>query len=458
MTRRESLFRYLVLIGLFCMSNAGTVLSQVSMDEDFEDYQSDIVADFYQFEDSINLDFANFLEQAWQEFEIYEGTEPPVYMFGKAGFPVSTGHAPVSHEQKVSTVDPDFFGVPVRFTFLPEVVLSLSDVNEKRVADGWRKLATTNFTSFLGECERSFKRLRLNEWGEYLLLRRVCDQAYPHFSSSERNLLLFYILSNFGYRAKIGRGLDDSLVLLLPFKEEVFRIPYIRVEGMKYYVMNTEKSGLKKLYSFKAEYPTVRKTVSFAIRTNIQFPVESVTRTFSGKNAFTVELNRHLLDFYASYPLCDLSVYFQAVSSDSFEESLNRYIEKRLEGKSMLLRIAWLLDFAQQLFVHKPDKEVHRKEVYYFPEEICYYPFADCEDFSIFLSFLLKVYTHQKVLTLYYPSHVAVAVENCGFKGKVFMYEDKEYIICDPSYKGGALGKVIPACAGLKPKVVSYFK
>lgn len=458
MINRKSLWRGFILIGLFCVGNVGGVLSQVSMEEDFEAYESDIITDFYQFADSVNLDFADFLEQAWQEFVVYEGEEPPLYALGKAMCPVPAGYTLSSYEAKLDTTGALFFGMPLRISFLPDGALSLPGLREKQVADGWRKLVSMNFSLFIKECKGYSKGLGLNEWGDYLLMKSVCDHVYPSFSSSEKTLLLFYVMINFGYRVKIGRGGNESLVLLLPFKEGVFRIPYIRVDGVKYFVMDAGCAGLKNLYTFRAEYPVERRTLSLSIRTPIQFPAAIIARTFSGKNAFKVELNKHLIDFYASYPLCDLSVYFQAVSSDGFKNSLDQYIGKRLEGKSSLLRIAWLLDFAQRLFVHKPDKDVHKKEVYYFPEEICYYPYADCEDFSVFLSSLLRLYTNQKVLTLYYPSHVAVAVENCGYKGNVFMYEDKEYIICDPSYKGGGLGKVIPACAGMKPVVVSYFK
>lgn len=121
--------------------------------------------------------------------------------------------------------------------------------------------------------------------------------------------------------------------------------------------------------------------------------------------------------------------------------------------------MAWLLDFVQQTFTHKPDIEVHKSEVYYFPEETAFYPYADCEDLSVFLSWLVRRYITNNVLILYYPNHVAIAVERYdGYKGEVFTYRDKEYLICDPSYRGSMPGKVIPACASLKPIIVSYAK
>ena len=60
-------------------------------------------------------------------------------------------------------------------------------------------------------------------------------------------------------------------------------------------------------------------------------------------------------------------------------------------------------------------------------------------------------------IVLYYPTHVAIAVE--FFEGgEVLKFRNKEYQVCDPSYRGAVPGKIIPACASLNPVIVSYSK
>lgn len=453
-------FIYGCVIGcLFWLSGTEDVFSQVSPDDDFDTYQSAVVSDFYTFEDSINVDFANFLEQAWREFAVYEGMEPPLYSMGEPGcIACSSGGLAVNNQKQMSP-DNRFFGTTVELASLPGKWFTLPGVREKQVAGGWRRLSKEDFTSFFNACGNYTEMLNLNGWGAFLLVKHISRHGYTSFSSSERTLFLFYVLSNWGYKVKIGRGEGDTLVLLLPFKEEVYRMPFVRMGNVKYYLMDTDNISLKTLYSFDAEYPSAHKTLSLSLPEAPSFPVERILRKFTGKYELSVELNKYLLDFYATYPLCDLSVYFQAKASVGFHVSLNRYIGMQLDGKSQLMRVVWLLDFVQQLFVHKSDESVHGKEMYYFPEEICCYPYADCEDLSVFLFYLLQLYTDRKVLVLYYPSHVALAVENCvGYKGKLLQHGGKEYIICDPSYKGAAPGRVIPTCAAQKPIIVSYFE
>lgn len=79
MKGRRSLLGLFFLVCLLGMSHTERIAAQGSLEDDFEEYSSAIEADFYSFEDSISHDFADFLEQAWQEFTVYEGTEPPLY-------------------------------------------------------------------------------------------------------------------------------------------------------------------------------------------------------------------------------------------------------------------------------------------------------------------------------------------------------------------------------------------
>lgn len=445
MKKSLSLYGWLLVVCLWSAGHTEAVIAQVSADDDFENYLSTIEEDFYTFQDSINRDFADYLEQAWQEFTVYEGTEPPVYAGG--GDPAPAPARTVrSHE--AGSLHDTFFGCTLQLPVLPAKSLSLSGSSEKVVADGWRKLAAEDFTSFFGAYREYSRKLHLNDWGNYQLLKYISQQQYASFSQQEQILFLFYVLSNAGYRVKIGRAGETSLVLLLPFIEEVYRLPFIRVGEEKYYVLDTDSERLKKLYSIASDYPKAENIISLKIREALVFPENNVKH-----------INRNLLDFYATYPLCDLSVYFCSLPSAAFVGYMDTVVKKNLEGRSSLEQIAWLLDFVQQKFTHKPDVEVHGSEVYYFPEETAFYPYADCEDLSVFLSWLVRRCVTGEVLTLYYPAHVALAVESGdGYKGEVLKFRNKEYVICDPSYRGAAPGKVIPACASLKPVIVSYFK
>lgn len=447
----RSIYGWLLFVCLWSVEYAEPVGAQVNADDEFEDYLSSIEADFYNFEDSINRDFANYLEQAWQEFTVYEGTEPPVY----AGGISFAGAGDIPFVQPGDS----FFGSSLHYPCQAGKDLSLSGLSEKEVADGWRKLGADDFTSFFKAYMDYSRQFSLNDWGNYQLLEYVSRQHYPTFSHHEQTLFLFYTLSNVGYKVKIGRAEKDALVLLLPFAEEVYKLPFIRAGERKYYVLDIASRRLKKLYSIVSDYPKAEKIVSLKIPKALNFQENKIARTLTGNYPLSLSLNRNLLDFYATFPLCDLSVYFGTEPSVAFTGFMDKAVKAHLTGKPRSEQIAWLLDFVQQAFTHKPDVEVHKTEVYYFPEETAFYPYVDCEDLSVFLSWLLCRYVTSEVLILFYPTHVAVAVERYeGYRGEVLKYRDKEYLICDPSYREAAPGKVIPACASLKPVIVSYSK
>ena len=62
----KSCFRYvwLVFVCFWNVKYAELAGAQVNEEDEFEDYLSYIECDFYNFEDSINRDFADYLEQA----------------------------------------------------------------------------------------------------------------------------------------------------------------------------------------------------------------------------------------------------------------------------------------------------------------------------------------------------------------------------------------------------------
>ena len=82
MKKSRFIYSWLLFVCFFNVKYAEPAEAQVSAEDEFEDYLSSIEADFYNFEDSINRNFADYMEQAWQEFTVYEGTEPPVYAGG----------------------------------------------------------------------------------------------------------------------------------------------------------------------------------------------------------------------------------------------------------------------------------------------------------------------------------------------------------------------------------------
>lgn len=445
-----------IVICLFGNIGEDTLSAQSSFEDEFNTYQAAIEEEMSTYTDSIDADFALFLEQAWLEFMVYEGTKPTIYT---GGIRQTSSFKTVSFENYLPAESSLFFGQSVDISTVVTPPVRLRDTSEKQVASAWRVFSESGLTLFLNDCSQVRRFLGLNDWGYYLLLRQMTQQRFPSLSANEQVVLLFYLLNHSGYKAKVGRSGDVSLILLLPFNEEVYYCPFIKVGEEKYYVWAAGKEVLPRLYSFARDYQEEAHCLSLSVSTPVTFSGQSIVkdRTYAGHKPFQALLNRSVLDYYATWPLCNLLVYFKAQPSVSFARSLDKALSGSLSGKSVFDQIAFLLHFVQNSFIHKPDVEVHGVEKYYFPEEVFYYSYSDCEDLSVFLAYLVHHFTGKEILILYYPEHVAIAVEEMeGYTGSFLQYKGKRYFICDPSYKDAAPGKVIPACDSLKPLVEYY--
>lgn len=447
-----------IILCIVCLSGWGggeKLSAQSSFDEEFESFQQLIEEEWGSYKDSINRDFARFLEQSWQEFSVHEGTEPIAYAKGLAADRQVAADSDKVFGCKES---PDlFWGQTVDLPFVALPAIPLHEASEKQVASGWLRLSDSGLQPLLKTCVRYRGVFRLNDWGYFSLLQYAIEKGYTSISTPQKTMLLFYLLNQSGYKAKIARTGDTSLALLLPFAEEVYHCPYIYIEKQKFYLWDAKGTSPARLYTFVSDYREADRVVSLSLLVSPILNGGQIHQKLTDphKKTVTISLNKHLLDFYASWPLCELPVYFNAALSDSFEQGMESLFLDVLSGKTVYGQIVTLLEWVQHSFIHKPDQEVHGKEVYYFPDEVLYYPYTDCEDLSILLTSLIRHFTQQEILALFYQDHVAIAVESTtGYKGALFRYEEKDYFICDPSYKGAAPGKVIPACGSQQPVVI----
>ncbi|RMG76496.1 MAG: hypothetical protein D6714_21265 [Bacteroidetes bacterium] len=136
-----------------------------------------------------------------------------------------------------------------------------------------------------------------------------------------------------------------------------------------------------------------------------------------------------------------LSTPLSEVARASFRTAL----EPLLEGKTTREKVDFLLRLVQYGFEYQTDQEQFGREKYFFPEEVLYFPYADCEDRSALFAQLVKEMTGLEVIGLVFPEHVATAVRfSEDFPGDYVTYEGQKYLICDPTYIGAGSGMVMP--------------
>jgi hypothetical protein len=54
-----------------------------------------------------------------------------------------------------------------------------------------------------------------------------------------------------------------------------------------------------------------------------------------------------------------------------------------------------------------------------------------------------------RVVALHYPGHLATAVEfKSNVRGEIISYQNRRYIVCDPTYIGADIGQAMPDFRG----------
>ncbi|MEZ4830097.1 MAG: hypothetical protein R3C61_28010, partial [Bacteroidia bacterium] len=315
---------------------------------------------------------------------------------------------------------------------------------------------------------RQARDLRLNDWGYALLVNETAKEIFPH-DKNARTLFNWFILTKSGYIATVSYE-GNELFLMLPSKNVLYGKSYLQGKENKLYAIDLDGGNPQLLRAkvFQAQHPEAKKVMDFHVNSAPLFNGASKKKTvnfiYAGKTySVPLEVNTDLVDFYETYPFVDLDIYMTAPLSaparNSMVVSLKKIVadmpispgqNREAEGVNLILR------FVQTAFAYKPDNEQFGQERYLFGDETLYYPYSDCEDRSVLFAHLVREIMGLEVVGLLFPGHAATAVKfNSEVPGDFIRYQNKKYIICDPTYINADLGMVLPDVAGQSAKIVS---
>jgi len=160
--------------------------------------------------------------------------------------------------------------------------------------------------------------------------------------------------------------------------------------------------------------------------------------------------------YFEYYPQTEYEVYFAAPLSQEAKNSLLPQLAAIVKGKSEVEVVNILLRFVQTAFKYKVDAEQFGREKPFFPDEILYYPYSNCKDRAIFFAYLIRSLLHYQVVGLYYPDHVAAAVNFQGtVGGDAVVVQGKKFIICDPTYVNANIGMCMPQFKNVAPSIIA---
>jgi hypothetical protein len=241
-------------------------------------------------------------------------------------------------------------------------------------------------------------------------------------------------------------------------KEKIYQRKYTLMDGIQYYVIDKSLQN-KSMLVFDRAFPQ-EKSLSLAM-VQPKFSIERTEkRTFSAQQypeiEVTVETNRNLLDFYDDYPICGQWNYYSFASlSECVKRNLYPVLQRAIAGKSEYEAVDMLLNFVQTGFGYSSDMDQFGYERPLYPDESFFYPYCDCEDRSILLSHLVRDLLGLKVVLVYYPGHLAMAVNFTDeVEGDNILLNGRKFVVCDPTYIRSSVGETMPGMSNTEAKVI----
>jgi hypothetical protein len=466
-----------------------TVKGQQNKQDDFlkqfEDFKSKIETRHQVFTDRNDSIFLKFLNASWKKVSLVSNNnkfrlkpvQQPIQadtilnsfelkidsaQSSKSDTPLSQGRlqleiqTPISYGNISYLKRLNFYGIEtpleVKTQFLPQ----LKSISSQSIAEFYSELIrnTDYWKGQLSYLQALRSKHKLNDWGYYQLSNKVSQLFYNGLN--ETRLLAWFLLIKSGYKVKVGYD-NGQICLIMATNERLFNVPYFRENDELFYVMVDNGFPIKDLETYDQNFPGNLRTVSLALSTYPLLQGNKVSKIIKYKNnQFDFSFNRGVLDFLSSYPLCELKLYFGPGLTSANETVLDDFFIKKLAGLSKRAAVDLLLDFCQFAFPYATDQAQFGKEKYLFPEESLFFPANDCEDRTVFLSYLIRRYLNLQTIALDFPDHVNLGVNlNEAISGSFVTFNGARYLICDPTYINAKSGMLSPAFANQKVKLIN---
>lgn len=355
------------------------------------------------------------------------------------------------------------YGTPMQVRYNRSTLPQIRSLTENDVADALTTLGDEDNNNTITDCLRLRDDYNLSDWAYLQLLNTLSRTIYPD-SPNDANLLTAYLFMRSGYRMRMAMD-SEHLYMLYASRHNIFNQPSFFFDDEYYYCLETLPSRLR---ICQAAFPG-EQSLSLLINRSHKFaealsPLRSLHASHYPEMQVNVAVNTNLLDFYSSYPSSMVSgdmmtrwaQYANTPLDATVSGSLYPELRKALDGKSKHEATDMLLNFVQTGFVYGYDDEVWGADRAFFAEETFFYPFSDCEDRAILFTRLVRDLTEQNCLLLYYPGHLAAAVEldDPDASGDYVMLDDRKYIVADPTYINARVGRTMPGMNNQTAKVI----
>lgn len=494
-----------VILFLFLFVSIG-VSAQDTKKDSFYDFKKEIESAFMsqkeadqlayrKFRDEVNAKYAEFLKKTWgpresepvapmpQEEPVFpvqpvvpektdtysEKSEPLPYNL------VITLPEPIKQPQPVVPIfevpnlniewfDFEFYGTNCQVRIDERHRFEFSTLDGFAISEQWKNCSGELYDNLIRDCLELRMKMKLCDYAYLQMLDVLCDEFLGEDTNESVFLRAFlYCQSGYKMRLAIADG-ENRLVMSYSTHHTIYGAGVKRFPGGFYLYDNTDQTRFAFCdVPFDGEQPLSLIINSSPVLAEYDTEERKIESSRYINMSFVANENKNLIDFYNTYPISTYSgnqmtqwsIYANTPVSETVEKSLYAPMKERLEGLSPYDAVSYLLNWVQTGFDYEVDQKVWGAERIFFMEETLYYPYCDCEDRSILFTRMVRDLLGLDALLVGYPGHLAAAVAFPeAVNGDWFLYEDKKYVVCDPTYLGASIGVSMPQYRGVSAGLI----
>lgn len=465
--------------------------------KDFEEFRANMMNEYHSFRKGVLDSYADFLDGIWKNYELFKSERPDVVP--KPDIAPDVESVPTSPMPNNTPVEPDSIETPLKpqqpsldkildepiidmvtpseVPTIPEVpmvdkILRLKfyglsidlplkrtiskngSIQRNHIAQYWRTLEKDRWEQIVPILLEYKRQFNYNDFVYYLLISKYANEIESDMT--KRCVIKLFLLVHSGYDARVAYH-NDTLVLLLPFANQLYACTYIIQNGIKYYLFHENQlSSNGSIYSY--ELPTKQNDLKLFyanLQDNPHVAIENKEYHITdGQLTISGHVNKNLIDLLEDLPQMGNVLYAYPILDSKCRMQIVTSLKNQLEGKSKVEALQSLLHFMHHAFSYATDQVQFGKEKPFFFEELLYYPKCDCEDRSVFFAYLVKQVIGLDCHLVDYPGHIAVAVSIEGVTGTYYIYEGRKFYIADPTYIGASIGECMPDYIHTKPNLL----
>lgn len=470
------------IIALFL--TLGINLSAQSFEEQYRAFQQSAQKEYSDFREQANAEYADFLRAAWEYYKVspavprpQDNPKPPVIYEDKDDQqeqelqgdivpqpqpkPTPQPIAPIiENDEESKIVRLVYYGTPFSFRVPKDKSISLPNIEAQTLAAAWEELAGEEYNNFMHDCLSTRDQYNLCDWAYLSLLQQLAEALCG--KSNAAILLQAFIYANSGYQMRLAVSENGCLHMLIGSEYIFYDRGYYEIEGEKFFPLEELNEGIAICNgAFENEKP-----LSLLIGSEQHFASSlkpMPKRKAQSGLTTTCSINQNLLDFYNSYPTGHYgddfgtrwASYANSPLDEAIKDELYPQLKAAIRGVPEAQAVNLLLNWVQTAFEYEYDDKVWGADRAFFPAESLHYPYCDCEDRSILFSRIVRDLLNLDVVLLYYPGHLATAVNfHQDIRGDYLMVDGKKFIVCDPTYIGAPIGATMPDMDNQTAKII----